>query len=136
LGLSRFTKFYLTLWRSKKDTTMGIAKNSKLEARDKSKKIEQQRLPWEKDTGTPSVCTWDEIDALLVAYVVCAVGNAGGSAQFTGSRDGGALGIRVYHDDAKSRTVWGQPGEGLEDTLFAIADYYAELVGEKVRRWS
>ncbi len=91
--------------------------------------------PWQENTGTEERLSWDDIEPFLIAYVVQAVAGAGGSAQFTKTGDGGALGLRIYHDDQKTKTAWYSNLEDLAEAMFAAADYYRRLAGKEVVRW-
>lgn len=99
-------------------------------------KKEYEVTPWQSKTEPEPQASWDEVDSLLVAYVVVATTGAGASVQFTQSRDGGTLGVRVYDDSIKTKTEWERPDEGLSDLLYRIGDYYRLKSGREVQRWS
>ena len=93
-------------------------------------------MPWESGGNAADPQRWEDVEGLLIAYVVQAVGGAGGSVQFTVAKDLGALGVRVYDDGVKTRTVWGRVGEDIEELMFRIGDYYRQRAGEEKQRWS
>ena len=112
-----------------------MEKNKDQETKDRRKGNTSAGIPWKSQATASDKQSWGDVEAELIAYVVRAVGGAGGSAQFTITQDGGALGIRVYHDGHKTKTVWLRLGEGLEEELMHIGDYYSKLSGEDVYRW-
>ena len=67
---------------------------------------------------------WDELPNGVERGLIMAVLNRGGAVMFSRSSDGGALGVRVYHDDHEVSTVWGRPDEGYTETLREITRYY------------
>ena len=115
---------------------MSIHDNQEIEARDKRRGKKKTTPPWRAQGSTQDAQDWADVDPLLIAYVVAAVSGAGGSVQFTRTRDGGALGVRVYDDSIKTATEWGRAGEGLEDLLYLVADHYQKSLGKEVRRWT
>jgi hypothetical protein len=114
---------------------MGIAKNQQHDKKDARGKARNVPLPWAGNVETPEADSWDDVEGYLIAYVVQAVGGAGGSVQFTVTRDGGALGVRVYDDAIATRTEWARVGDGLEDLLYRIGDYYRQKAGKETQRW-
>ncbi len=115
---------------------MSIHDNEQLEKRDKRKGSGKQETPWSVKDAPETPQSWAAVEGLLIAYVVCAVSGGGGSVQFTRTQDGGALGVRVYDDKIKTRTEWSRVGEGLEELLYKIGDYYRARAGEEPQRWS
>lgn len=69
---------------------------------------------------------WAELSSQAVLDVLTAVTGQGGAVMLTKSTDGGALGVRVYHDDHKVKTVWFRPDEDGESALDEITRYYTE----------
>lgn len=114
---------------------MSIHDNERLEKADAKKSRNKLATPWTRREDPESTQSWSDIDALLIAYVVRAVSGGGGSVQFTRTRDGGALGVRVYDDKLKTSTEWSRVGEGLEELLYRLGDYYRAKVGEEAQRW-
>lgn len=114
---------------------MGHESEKALKEQDKRREKKAEAMPWEKKREAGLRELWDDVDALLIAYVVRAVGGAGGSAQFTTTQDGGSLGLRIYHDGHNTKTTWWRIGEGLEEAMFAIGDYYMEQQGKEKLRW-
>jgi len=114
---------------------MGLESEKALEERDKRKQKNQTANPWADDTAISDEQSWDDVPDYLIAYVVKAVGGAGGSAQFTVTADQGALGIRIYHDDAKTKTSWWRIGSGLEEALQSAGDYYRLLMDKDPVKW-
>lgn len=110
--------------------------NERLEQRDKRGKGKQLQLPWDVGEEAPGSEKWEDVEAYLIAYVVQAVGGAGGSVQFTTARDNGALGVRVYDDDIETKTAWAKTGGELEELLYRIGDYYRRKAGKETQRWS
>lgn len=99
-------------------------------------KKEIKAPPWaEKSTAADRV-SWADIDGLLIAYVVTATVEGGASVQFTLSRDGGSLGVRIYDEAFDTKTEWVRPGEGAEELLFKIADHFRKHIDQEVLRWS
>ncbi len=115
---------------------MGHESEKALNKRDKRKPTHDGSMPWQTSPEEISHQTWDDVDTELIGYVVRAVGGAGGSAQFTHTSDRGALGLRIYHDDHKTKTVWFRVGEGLEEAMYEIGDYYMAKAGKEPARWS
>lgn len=114
---------------------MSIHVNAQHEKRDKAKAKKQLPLPWAMSPDDAQPVSWDDVDPLLVAYVVQAACGAGTSVQFTTSRDEGALGVRVYDETLETKTTWARPNEGLEALLLTVGDYYRKQQGLEVVRW-
>ena len=114
---------------------MGIHDNARIEKKDKQRAKKQLPLPWESKGTEQEPVSWTAVDPHLIAYVVGATCSASASVQFTISRDQGSLGFRVYDDALETKTAWYRPGEGLEDVLYAVGDYYRVQAGEEIVRW-
>lgn len=109
--------------------------NARIEAKDKKRKHAQQKLPWDLPDDPNEAQSWEDVEPYLIAYVVQAVSGGGGSVQFTRTANGGALGMRVYDDAYPTKTEWARVGDGLEDLMYKIADYYQSKMGKENKRW-
>lgn len=114
---------------------MSIHVNQKLEKKDKARAKRQLPLPWEAQGEDSTPVSWEQVDPLLVAYVVQATCGASSSVQFTTSRNQGALGVRVYDETLETKTAWARPNEGLDELLYTVGDYYRKQQGLEIKRW-
>ena len=85
----------------------------------------EKKAPWAHVGDSADAVSWDSVDPVLIVAVVATVCSAGASIQFTRTRDGGALGVRVYDDEIAAKTVWARPGGELDRVLETIRNYYA-----------
>lgn len=107
---------------------MGWQDNQAQEKKDKRKGGKRKAAPWAEGESRQDAVRWREVEEMLVAYVVDAACQSDASVQFTRSRDGGALGVRVYDEAFIPRTQWGRPGGEIEDILRQIGDHYSKDV--------
>jgi hypothetical protein len=76
-----------------------------------------------KETVEP--CTWSEVNPTAIQATIEQLTLASGAIMFTRSGDGGVLGIRVYHDDVQTETIWARPDE-MDTILFEIHETFKE----------
>jgi hypothetical protein len=76
-----------------------------------------------KDVVEP--CSWSEVNPEALQATVTQLTLAQGAIMFTRSGDGGVLGIRVYHDDVQTETIWARPDE-MDSILFEIHETFKE----------
>ena len=84
----------------------------------------KRKAPGVKRTGTEDAMYWRDVPLEAVYAVLCAVTEAGGAPMFIRSSDGGALGVRVYHDDVDLENAWAAGYEAVTDMLHEIAEDY------------
>lgn len=109
---------------------MGIHENARLEKRDKARAKREAAPPWSASPTGEGAVSWLEADMRALHSLVATVCDQGCSVQLTRTRDGGALGIRVYDDALEAKTVWARPGTELTDLISAITKYYEERGNE------
>ena len=80
--------------------------------------------PGVKRTGKGDELRWRDVEPNRVMEMLGAVSESGGAPMFIRSSDGGALGLRVYHDEVKLENAWATSIEEVEELLTEIAlDY-------------
>ncbi len=67
------------------------------------------------DGGKPSY--WIDLNPDHVVALIHAVTVSSGAVMLMRSSDGGALGLRIYHDDYETESLWGAVGGEIEETL-------------------
>jgi hypothetical protein len=70
-------------------------------------------------------CAWREVSPDAIKATIDQLTLARGAIMFTRSGDGGVLGIRVYHDDVQTETIWARPDE-MDGILFEIHETFKE----------
>lgn len=70
---------------------------------------------------------WSNINPDHVTSATDVVTRSGGALMFTRSSDGGALGLRVYHDDFLLETLWGTDRGEMQDILADIWENFTEV---------
>lgn len=104
---------------------MGTHQNNGKTTTTKTKAKPRKRLPWETDLTGEGDASWAEVSETLVADTIVAACAGGASVQFTMSRDGGTLGVRVYDEKMPKKTVWARHGGEIEEVLEKIITHFS-----------
>lgn len=84
----------------------------------KSVKLRSQSEPVEQ-------CSWGEVDVGQLIATIQAVTLGGGGFMQTRSRDGGVIGVKIYHDDFDNGTIWFRPEEASA-ILYEIHEMFVQ----------
>lgn len=110
---------------------MGTHQNNTKPKRKSTAPERVSALPWEAIDAEGERADWGEIAEELIADVVQVVCSRGHSVQFTVTRDGGALGVRVYDEQMPKKTVWAHGIEDVNDMLEKIVNHYSATTAQK-----
>lgn len=64
--------------------------------------------------------SWKDVDQEGLHGLVEFIVGHGGGVMFNRSRDGGALGVRVYHDDLENKTLWFRDQDEFDELCQAV----------------
>lgn len=103
---------------------MSVAKNQKQAKTSPRKKTPQEALPWDETKQDGTDYAWTDVGEEVLINVIEVVCGSGNSLQFTVSRDGGQLGIRVYDHELATKTVWASGNGDMDRVLENIIAHY------------
>lgn len=79
-----------------------------------------------KTTRRETYNSWRNIveAPIVLVELIDTINAAGGAVMLTRSSDGGALGIRIYHDDVEAKTAWVTDPDEFEDLLEIVYEHF------------
>lgn len=108
---------------------MGVEKQRAIEKRNGRAKKREKVILGGGEEYLDSVVDWRAVDWDWAIPIIIRIHDANGAVMLTKSKDGGALGIRIYHDLVEAKTYYFRPDdtatmrklEGIIDELESLA---------------